>query len=132
MRAHGVAMLPMILALSFIILVVVLSLATIGYVETNIGSAQKKADEGFFVASAGVSDALIRIARDKNYSSSGYTLSVGNGSANIVVQKDTPVSGSSTITSTGTVSVSKRKIKMIVNVSSYGKVTTYSWAEVAP
>lgn len=131
-KTSAVAMLPMILALSFIILIIVLSIGTLGFVETNIGAAQKKADNAFFVANAGISDATIKISRDKNYSSAGYTLTVGDGSASIVVEKDQPAAGQDRITSTGTVSVSKRKIQVIVNVSTYGKVTTSSWTELAP
>lgn len=128
----GVALLPMILALSFIILVVVVSLASLSFVEINIGTAQKKADEAFFVANAGVSDAIIRIARNKNYSSVGYNLTVGNGTANVVVQKDIPAAGQTRITSTGTVGASKRKIQVDTNVNTYGKVTIASFSELAP
>lgn len=130
----GVAMLPLVLALSFIILIVVLSLASLGFVETSIGSAQKKADEAFFVANAGVSDAIMRITRNKNYSiaSPGYNITVSNGTANVIVQKDVPSAGKSRITATGTVGFSKRKIQVDVTVSTYGKVTTDSFTELAP
>ncbi|MFA6521574.1 MAG: hypothetical protein WCT53_04280 [Candidatus Gracilibacteria bacterium] len=131
-KNRGVALLPMIIAMSFIVLVIVLSLSSMGMVETNLGVGQKKADDAFFVANAGVSDGMMKVVRNKNYSSAGYDLTVGNGTANIVVETSTPSSGKSTITSTGTVGTSKRKIQVVVSISDYGKVTNDSWTEVAP
>lgn len=133
-RPHkkGVALLPMIIAMSFVVLVVVVSLASLGFVEISIGSAQKRADEAFFVANAGYQDALIRITRNKSYSNTGYDLTVGNGTATIVVELNAPSAGKSRITSTGVVVNSKRKIQVVVTVTTFGKVTVDSFAEIAP
>lgn len=125
-------MLPMILALGFIILVVVLAMSTTSFVEVNMGSSQKKADEAFFISNAGISDAFMKISRNKSYSSAGYELGLGNGTTTVVVELDTPSSGKSRITSTGVVSNTTRKIQSVVSIDTNGKVTTDSWAEITP
>ena len=55
----GVVLLPMILAMSFIVMVIVLGMATLTFVETNISSAQRNSDEAFAVADAGASDGVL-------------------------------------------------------------------------
>jgi len=129
-KRKGVAMLPMVLSLSFIILAIVISLSSLSFIEMSIGTAQKRADEAYFIANSGISDAIIQIARNKNYENAGYSLAIGNGTVSIVVEKDVPIAGKSRITTIGTVNSSKRKIQVDVNVSSYGKVTIANFTEM--
>ena len=127
----GIAALPAILALSAVILIIGLTIAFSGRVESNISASQRDSGKAFFTAEAGVSDAEIKINRDPNFEDlSGYTLTVGDGTATVIVDKDTPVVGQTTIKSQGEVKNIKRKIKVILNVDSQGKVTLNSWEEI--
>ena len=84
------------------------------------------------VAESGVYDAMYRLSLNKDFSSAGYNLAVGNGSATIVVQKDSPQTGFSLITSTGIVSNTRKKIQLkVVRDDQAGKLTIVSWQEVA-
>lgn len=98
----------------------------------SIGTAQKRADEAYFIANSGVSDAIMHLARNKDYENAGYSLAIGNGTTTVVVEKDVPEAGKSRITATGAVNSSKRKIQVDVNVSAYGKITIANFTELAP
>jgi len=128
---NGLAALPSILVISFIALITGLAIVSGGFIETAISQSEKLSLESFYLAEAGIKDALIKITRNKNFNNSGYDLFLGNGSATIVIEKDQPIAGQTRVTSTGTVKNRIRKIQMIVNVTSNGKVTTASWQEIA-
>ena len=75
---------------------------------------------------------MYRLSLNKDYSSVGYSLAAGNGSATVVVQKDNPQSGFTLITSTGIVSNARKKIQLkVVRDDQTGKLTIVSWQEVA-
>jgi len=137
----GFAVLPIVVAMSLMIAVIVGALAFMGLSEVTQSTKGRDADYAFFVAQAGIDDAKIRIARNLNYSNSGgYTLVVGNGTSTVIVQKDTfsspctatGASGKDCIISTGQVKDSKRRIEVVVSVATLGKVTVDSFKEIAP
>ncbi len=116
-----------------IIVEIALAGAFISYYLSQSGFGVKISAEALAAAEAGVQDALIRIIRDKNFSSAGYNLTVGNRSANIIVCKDSCAgTGKHKITSTGTAMLKRRKIEAVANVDSVtGEVKIESVQEAA-
>lgn len=126
----GVALLPIILVLFGLVAVVGVALASISISEFTISSTKDSSDEALIIAQSGLEDVLMKIARNKDFTSTGYSLSVSGGNATIVV------SGTSrkTISSAGALNNKSRKIQAIVDVDSNGKITHAPdwWQEVAP
>jgi len=81
------------------------------------------------VASAGVNDAYLQLVRNSAFSSpGGYSITVPNGSATVVV---TQGSGLASVLSTATVSGRTRKISAAFSVStSTGQVILALWQDV--
>jgi hypothetical protein len=135
------AALPAMLFIGGIIVEIGIAGAFISYYLSQSGFGIKMSAEALAAAEAGVQDALIKIIRNKDFTSSGYDLTVGNRSANIIVCKDTKTvsslcdtenSGKHEITSIGSALVKKRKIEAIVNVNSAtGEVKIESIQETA-
>ncbi|MCL5004671.1 MAG: hypothetical protein M1170_01865 [Patescibacteria group bacterium] len=130
---RGTAALPAMLFIGGIIVEIALAGAFISYYLSQSGFGVKISAEALAAAEAGVQDALIRIIRDKNFSSAGYNLTVGNRSANIIVCKDSCAgTGKHKITSTGTAMLKRRKIEAVANVDSVtGEVKIESVQEAA-
>lgn len=131
----GIAALPSILIITFILLVVGLILTTTSVIESTISFAQRKSVESFYLAEAGLKDALMKITRNKNYVSADDSTCVA-GVCELIFDDnkkvEVTVTGTDpkTITVTGSVGSTKRKIRNIVNVDTYGKVTHQSWEEI--
>ena len=125
---RGVALLPMILVLFGLVMVVGVAIAGISVSENTISSTKDASDEALAIAESGIQDALMRLARDKDFTSAGYNLSVSGGTATIIV----PSGSSKDITSSGTLNSKTRKIQLTVNADANGKITQTGWTEVAP
>ena len=108
--------------------------AFISYYLSQSGFGVKMSAEALAAAEAGVQDAIIKIIRNKNFTSSGYDLAVGSRSTNVVVCKDTCSGiseGKHKITSIGSALVKRRKIEAVVNVNATtGEVKIESILEV--
>ncbi len=138
----GVAALPMVLLIGGIIVEIALAGAFIAFFASQSGLGIKLSDEALTAAKSGVQDAIIKIIRNKNFSSpSGYVLAVGNRSATIIVCRDsytvstacdTASVGRDEIISTGSAALKRRKIKTMVNVDNVtGEVKVVSIEEAA-
>ena len=132
---RGVALLPMILVLFGLVAVVGIAIAGISVSENTISSTKDASDEAFIIAESGIHDALMKLSRNKDFTSAGYTLPASlfasGGTATIVVPG--PVgSFPKNITSTGTLNSKTRKIQLTVNADANGKITQSGWTEVAP
>jgi len=125
---RGVALLPVILVLFGLVMVVGVAIAGISVSENTISSTKDASDEALAIAESGIQDALMRLARDKDFTSAGYNLSVSGGTATIIV----PSGSSKDITSTGALNNKSRKIQLTVNADANGKITQTGWTEVAP
>ena len=125
---RGVALLPMILVLFGLVMVVGVAIAGISVSENTISSTKDASDEALAIAESGIQDALMKLARDKDFTSAGYNLSVSGGTATIIV----PSGSSKDITSTGALNNKTRKIQLTVNADANGKITQSGWTEVAP
>ena len=81
------------------------------------------------LASAGAEDALMRLARNKDFSSvSSYSVPVGSDSASVTVNQNSPVAGQAKIVSSATVFFQQRKLQVIVSVdSTTGQISLVSW-----
>ena len=129
---RGIAALPTILLVSGIIVEISVAGILVAYFFGQSGFGMKLSAEALSAANAGVSDALIRIIRNKNFSHSGYDLTVGRGQSYVVVCKDTCVLGKHEIVSTGSVLTKRRKIQAVVNVDgATGEVKIKSIKEIS-
>src|SRR3990170_8345911 len=125
---RGVALLPVILVLFGLVMVVGVAIAGISVSENTISSTKDASDEALAIAESGIQDALMKLARDKDFTSAGYNLSVSGGTATIIVPSGSPKD----ITSSGTLNNKTRKIQLTVNADANGKITQSGWTEVAP
>lgn len=127
---RGVALLPMILVLFGLVAVVGIAIAGISVSESTISSTKDASDEALVIAESGIQDALMKLSRDKAFTSAGgYNLSVSGGTATIVVPSGVFPKN---ITSSGTLNSKTRKIQLTVNADANGKITQSAWTEVAP
>lgn len=129
----GAMALSSVLALSLILLALGLAMSFSGFVQSDITYNQDKAAVAFYAAEAGAKDALEKVVRNKNYSNTGYTLSLADGSANIVVNKDILAPERTEILSTGASGANTKKIRVVLNTNANndgnGKITIESWEE---
>ena len=98
-----------------------IALAFISYYLLQGGFGLKLSEQAITAAKSGAQDAVIRIVRDANFNPSPnpYTLTIGSGSAQITVCKDTCAgTGKIQIDSLGSVLTKRRQIRAIVSVSS--------------
>ncbi|GEM_PF-527351 len=122
-------------ALSFVFLigVIIISIgATLAFLAASFlssGYGFQAANRALAVASAGAEDGLVKLVRNKDFSApTPYSVPVGNDSASVTVNQNTPASGQATIVSSATVSFRQRKIQVIVSIgSTTGKVDVVSW-----
>lgn len=87
---------------------------------TRAVSIEEQAVDAYYVAEAGIENALIRLLRDPNYS--GETLDIGDSSAIVTI-------AGSTITSTGNVNNLTKKIQVEVSYND-NQMTIISWKEI--
>lgn len=129
---NGFTAITLILGITLVVTVLSMGMGLLSYLENAASFSRLKGQESFLVAESGAYDAMYRLSLNKDFSSAGYSLSAGNGSATVVVQKDSPQTGFSLITSTGIVSNTRKRIQLkIVRDDQTGKLTIVSWQEVA-
>lgn len=134
--------------------IVLLLLVAIGIViassslfEGYLSEVQRQSQDAYLGAETGVKDAMIKIARNKNFSSSGYfipsdpsncTLNGDSVCTRVIVEKDTASvcsqaigAGQDCIIATGTLNTVSRTLEIILNVNAVnGKITQVSWEEI--
>ncbi len=134
----GVAALPVILLTSLIVVELVIAGVLTAYLLASTTLGARQANRVLAAAQAGVSDAAMKITRNKDFfTSSTSTLSFGdNLYAEVVVRKDYPIAGKHEIKSTGYISTAgirrfSRQLQVILNVNSAtGKVELESFNEI--
>lgn len=139
-------MLATVLILMLIMVAVGLSMISAGLFEGVMSENERQSQEAQLAAAGGVKDAMMRIARNKNFATStGYfipsspdcPLYSSTACAKVIVEKDTASSCSQSISagqdcviSLGTLGNSARKVEAILNVNATsGKMTMQSWQE---
>jgi uncharacterized protein YpmB len=75
------------------------------------------------VANAGADDALMQLARNKNFAdTNGYLVYSGNDSATVTVTQNSPLTGQVTILSIANIFSYKKKVRIIVSISDVGEI----------
>ena len=130
-RLKGVSALITVIVLGSIIVLVSITTVLLAYWENNSIYSKLKTTEAYYIAYSGTQDAILKISRNKDLSSSTSTLPVGSGTSTVGILINTPSTGQFTINSTGAVGSSNRKIKVIISVSSTtGLITPVSTGEL--
>lgn len=133
---NGVAALPTMIVIGGVIVEIAVAGAFLAFVFIRSGLAARLNVEATTVARAGVQDALLRLTRDKSFSSTGYSLSVGSYSTTVTVTKNNNCTIDSTgrtcITSLGSALTRQKKFQAITTVDgTTGEVRVISLFEVA-
>ena len=84
----AIVALPTILLIGGIIVEIAVAGVFIAYLLSQSGFGAKLSAEALAAAQAGIQEAMMKIVRDKNFSSSGYDIAVGSRAAHIIVCKD--------------------------------------------
>jgi len=143
----GISALVSAIVMLLLIITVGFSIASSGLLEGFISEAQRQSQEAYFAAETGEKDAIMKIARNKNFSSAGYfipsfpsdcALNGASPCALVVAEKDAASACSQGISSgqhciivTGTYDNKTRKIEIILNVNAInGKISQASWKEI--
>lgn len=141
---QGIAAITSILIIVILTLLISLAASTSGITEGVVSKYQYQAGQAYAAAESGAQDAMIRIARNKNYSSAGYYIPSGcslNSSlkcTRVVVEKDAQSvcsqaisSGQDCVISTGTLEGKSKTVEVILNVNATsGKIEIVSWREI--
>lgn len=130
---YGQAALPTVLLIGGVLFEVAVGLTFIVFLLLNSGLGERLAAEALGAAQAGLADGFIKIARDKNFSSVGFTVPVDNWTASVTVTRDVsdPDFERKTIVSTGAAGARQRKLQaVLVVVSKTGKIDLESINEV--
>jgi len=110
----GFAALYIAIVVLIIMLGIALSLAFLVVNQQKIIGNSLKSYQSFSVAEAGTEDALLRLTKGMNWSSS-YSVTLGNSASNIVISDI--IGGARTITSTGNVNNRIRKVQVVYEIS---------------
>lgn len=132
----GVATLPTVMVIGIIALAVAVGVTAVALTESFISQGGIQSNKALFYAEAGARDALIRVARDKTFATSSYTIDfttnasgcsgLWNGCATIAVGLSPRVA-----TSTGTSGVSTRTLVVSISQDTDGAIatSTTTWSE---
>lgn len=148
-KESGIAALPTIVIIGVVVLLIAVALISSGLIENAISFGHYQSQQAYIAADLGAQDAIMRISRNKNFTSAGYAITAGSGTANISVSGTT----SKTIISEGAYSNKTRRLQVVVNVGvcnggpndgnacsmhsecpsggcGFGKVKQVSWMEI--
>lgn len=125
---EGAIALPTVLVLASVLLAIGLAINMTSFNKIETISNNENALGAFYIAEAGIKDAVEKVSRVKDYNTN-YVLPIKNGSADIVFD-DFPPPGQITIISTGTLDNNIKKIQASFAVDTDGKLTQISWQEV--
>jgi len=123
----GLTALVTLVIISFVALLVALSVNLISISEMQMGYEQSRSAKAFWAAEACLDEALIRLKRDTNYSSGSLTIDQATN-CNISIA---PSGNKRIITTTGTVDgIIIRRIEAQADVSTPGRLTLDYWKEL--
>ncbi len=135
----GVATIPIVLALTILIVAVGLAISTVAFNEAFIAQDFSRSSQALVYAEAGARDALVKITRDGRYTSAGYNIefvengcATNDGCAIVTVTSNgatLPISDV-TIVSEGRVKNNIRKVRVVVYLNDdTWVIDSTSWAE---
>lgn len=127
----GIVALPVILMLGGLIAEIAIAMAVSVFLLTSSEFGMRLSSDAFFAARAGIQDGILRIVRDKNFTSS-YNLTVGNVTADVTVCNISCVgAGKAKVAAVGRAQSRSRKLEAVFAVSSgTGEVRLESLKEV--
>lgn len=141
--SRGVATLPTVIALGMLILAIGIGITATSLTESFISAGSKNSAQALRYAEAGARDALIKIARKKNYSCTSadcYTVefapngcTTNNACARIVVSSGTGALGDpKVVTSKGQAKSSTRtlQVSVLFDASLHGEISSATWQEL--
>lgn len=143
--SRGVATLPTVLVLGVMTLAVVVGITAVSLTESFISQGSAQSSKALFYAESGARDALVKIARNKNYTCSAtdcYTIdfsvngcSLLNDCAKVSVSAGVGTVGDpKIITSKGIMKASARTIRVSAIIDANGQIATSTtetvWTEI--
>ena len=141
---RGVATLPTVLVLGVMALAVAVGITAVSLTESFISQGSAQSSRALFYAEAGARDALIKIARNKNYTCSSadcYTIDFStngcgllNDCAKVSVSGTGATGDPKIITSKGIMKASTRRMQVSVILDGgtvgNGEITSAVWNEI--
>jgi hypothetical protein len=124
----GLVALPSIVILSIIMLTIGIAMSFSAFTQNNISYDNYISQKAYYIAEAGIKDATMKAARNKNYNTD-YELTINGESANVTF--DTSIPNQTKITSASAINNYTKKIQVVLNITTNGKVTIMSWNELA-
>jgi len=126
---QGVAALITVLSLGGLIFTISMGSALISFWANQNIKSIRDSNKAYYAAQSGLQDALIKLERNKDYTSSGFNLSI-NGT-NDVLATVSFASNQATITSTSTLSQINKKLQTVVDINATtGLITPTSTTEI--
>lgn len=139
----GIATLPTVMVLGVLSLAVAVGITAVALTESFISQGSAQSSRALFYAESGARDALMRIARNKNYTCATtdcYSIdfstnrcSTGNDCARVSVSGGTGTSGNpKIIVSRGIMRASARtmEVQVVFDISGNGEISSVSWNEL--
>ena len=133
---NGLASLPTVIALAALILTVGVSVGAVAFSENLAALKASQSPRALFFAESGAQDALQKIVRNKNFTTSTYQIEFAtNGCTNYdgcaIISVGATANGRS-VTSTGQYKTSIRKINVQItwDADSHGEISSQTWREV--
>jgi len=97
-----------------IILGIALSISLLTFGQQKISANIVRSSQAYYIAEAGIEDALLRLKQNYQMAPLSYNLNVGNGSIDVDIPSI--VGGSRTVTSQGNISNRIRKIQIVYSI----------------
>lgn len=135
-RCRGVATLPTVMVIGIMALAVAVGVTAVALTESFISQGSNQSSKALFFAEAGARDALLRVARDKTFATSSYTIDfttngtgcsgLRNGCATIAVGLSPRIA-----TSTGAMGATTRTVVVNITQDADGAIatSTTTWSE---
>src|SRR3989344_4231985 len=127
---RGQAALSTVLLIGGIIVLIGMSIAFLASSFLNSSQGYRQAQRAQAVVISGVEDALMQLARNKDFASTGYSLAVGSSTASVSVTQDSPSTGQVTVVASSSVSSYQRTARVVISRNaSTSQITVVSWTE---
>jgi hypothetical protein len=130
-RIGGLITLPTIVFLCLLIIAIVISMMSSGFLEGLLSQAVVQSHQGFYLADSGIDDALLKIARNKNLvenTSLTWRLPVSQTGQSLVTISSI-TSTELLIFSSGDIFDKLKYLKTNAFLNEYGKITSTIWKE---
>lgn len=140
---RGIATLPIVLALSIMIIAIIVGITAVTFNESFVSQGSVQSGKAMYYAEVGARDALVRIARNKNYSCDSPVLPTGCYSIDMVTSGCSMNDGCArVVVDTGTApkiinvegrvggNIRKLQVNVTFDGSSNGEISSTSWQEL--